>query len=292
MSNYSDSEYSGGPNTSWYKILQIIPAKAVVLDIGCSSGNFGEALKKQKKCVVDGIELDKQDAKAASKKLRQVWQLNIETDDIKAVPKSEYDIIYFGDVIEHLVDPITALKRIKPLLKADGKVVFSIPNMGHIGVRIDLLGGNFEYTETGLLDKTHLHFYTQSEVMRVFEEAGYSLDHLDFVEKDYPRKLLEKQLAKYGLKANDAFYKKMQETSASAFQFVGAAKVGKVKKHKLQTFGPIDLFENFYNDTVTNHQNEIKQLRQSNEELQRIAGKIQRRLHRRALRYVKRKLKS
>lgn len=261
MSNYSDSSFDeANENTSWFKVFSLIPEGAKLLDIGCSSGNFGEVLIRKKNCHVDGIELDKSDAALARKKLGNVWVLNVETDSLDDIDKSGYDVIYFGDVVEHLVHPSQTLERVKPLLKKDGIILFSIPNMGHISVRLDLLRGDFNYTETGLLDKTHLHFYTQSEVVRVFEEAGYHIEKLDFVKKDYPDKLLKQYLAKYGLSANKDFMKKMHQTDASAFQFVGTASPAKKKHHTLATFGPIDMFEGFYNDTVSGYESRIKDM--------------------------------
>lgn len=261
MSNYSESYFDeSNQNASWYKVFNLIPEKSKVLDIGCSSGNFGAVLIERKKCEVYGIEPDKQDAEEAARKLKKVWQLNVETDDLETVGIGKYDAIYFGDVIEHLVHPIDTLLRVKPLLKKGGAILFSIPNMGHIGVRLALLEGNFDYTETGLTDKTHLHFYTQKEVHRVFEEAGYKIDVLDFVSKDYPKALLKKHLEKLGLHPKDKFYKMMSATDASAFQFVGKAQPSKVRNHKLQNFGPIDMFESFFEDTKQNYENRIKEL--------------------------------
>ncbi len=262
MSNYADSHFDEkSQNTSWHKVFSFIQPQSKVLDVGCSSGNFGKVLISKKQCTVDGIELDKKDAKEAAKKLHTVRVLDIEKDSLSGLGKNEYDCIYFGDVIEHLVDPVETLKRIKTLLKNSGAVVFSIPNMGHLSVRLDLLGGKLEATETGLLDKTHLHFYTQDEVLRVFEEAGYRIDKLDFVKKDYPKQLLEKHLAKLGLKANEKFYQLMQQTDAAAFQFVGMAVPSTIKKHKLPKFGPVDMFEKFYEDTKKNYEIEIKRLK-------------------------------
>lgn len=270
MSNYSNSKFSKvNENSSWYKVYNLISNNSVVLDIGCSSGNFGRTLIKEKGCKVDGIELDSEDVKRAKKELRNVWQLDIERDTL---PKNleRYDYIYFGDVIEHLVDPINTLKKIKPSLKKrTGKVIFSIPNMGHLMIRLDLLGGKFDYTETGLLDKTHLHFYTQNEVFRVFEEAGYKIDNLDFVKKDYPKELIQKILSEYGLKGSDKFFKAMQKTDASAFQFIGSATVDNIKKSKLKKFGPIDMFEEFHANTVKGFTEEVNALKKSNDELKK-----------------------
>ena len=239
---------------------------------------------------MDGVELDENDAKLASHKLRNVWALNIETDELSELGNNKYDIIYFGDVIEHLVDPVSVLHRIEPLLEYHGKIIFSIPNMGHIGVRLALLTGEFEYTETGLLDKTHLHFYTQKEVVRVFELAGYSITKLDFVEKDYPRKLIEKQLSSNGLKASSKFYKKMSQTDASAFQFVGVAEPAKIRVHKLKQFGPIDLFEKFYEDTKSGYEEQIRNLKLAIDELNKTIKYKEKYPYRNIVGYVKRKV--
>jgi 2-polyprenyl-3-methyl-5-hydroxy-6-metoxy-1,4-benzoquinol methylase len=263
MSNYSDSHFDeSNQNASWFKIFNLIPPKSRILDVGCSSGNFGKVLIDRKSCEVDGIEPDKSDAKEASSKLNSVRTLNIETDDLGVLPQGRYDFIYFGDVIEHLVNPVATLKRIKPLLKKTGAVAFSIPNMGHVGVRLAILKGRFEYTETGLTDKTHFHFYTKGELERIFAEAGYHIDVLDFVQKDYPKALLKKEFKSIGLDPSEAFLKKMSLPDASAFQFVGVAKPSKAVKRKLKQFGPIDLFESFHEDTKKNYEAEISQLKQ------------------------------
>ena len=143
MSNYSQSSFdAAATNSSWYKASHLIPAKSSVLDIGCSSGNFGAELIKRRDCIVDGIEVEPGDAKVAQKNLRKVYLLDIEKADLSPV-KEKYDVIYFGDVIEHLVKPIETLSRVKPLLNDKGVIIFSIPNMAHISVRLALLRGDF-----------------------------------------------------------------------------------------------------------------------------------------------------
>ncbi|MBI4091684.1 MAG: methyltransferase domain-containing protein [Candidatus Levybacteria bacterium] len=263
MSNYSQSSFDdsdSNANSSWYKVFHLISPKSAVLDVGCSSGNFGTELTARRDCIVDGIEVEPGDAKLAEKNLRNVYVLDVEKDDIGLI-KEKYDVIYFGDIIEHLVNPIGTLKRIRPLLKSNGTILFSIPNMAHISVRLALLRGDFEYTQTGLLDKTHIHFYNQREVERVFNEAGYEITNLDFVKKDYPKELLREELNKIGLSPAEKFYNLAAKPDASAFQFVGSAKPDMVKHHKLAEFGPIDMFNNYYENTKLDYEKQIKKLK-------------------------------
>lgn len=275
MSNYSDSEYDEeNANSSWFKVYKLIEKNDTVLDIGCSSGNFGEILQKRKKCVVDGVEIDVSDYNLAKKKLHNVYRLDIEKDDLKEIT-DKYDVIYFGDVIEHLVDPVKVLQRVKKLLKNKGRIIFSIPNMAHISVRIMLMKGGFEYTETGLLDKTHLHYYTLDEVYRVFSEAGLEIKQIDFVEKDYPKDLIIKTLKDIGLTPNDSFLKNAKSPDASAFQFIGEAAPTFKKPKPRKVFGPIDLFESYHTDIVNALEADVNQLKDENKLLEYENQKIQ-----------------
>ncbi len=306
MSNYSESSFdASNTNSSWYKAFHLIPPKSSVLDIGCSSGNFGAELTARRDCIVDGIEVEPSDAKVAQKNLRKVYLLDIEKDDLGLI-KEKYDVIYFGDVIEHLIKPIETLKRVKPLLKNKGMILFSIPNMAHISVRLALLQGNFEYTETGLIDKTHLHFYDQREVERIFNEAGYEITNLEFVKKDYPRELLGKELKKMGLNPTEKFYNLAAKPAASAFQFVGRAKPAEVKRRRLAEFGPIDMFNSFYENTKLEYERQMRGLkkeleiaRSELEQAQKESGRTQKELrykiehpYRSAAGHFKRKTKS
>ncbi len=227
MSNYSDSQFNfSDPNNSWKMTFDRIPEKAQVLDIGCSSGNFAYELIRQKQCTVDGIEINPDDAKAAEKILRNVYVVDIERDEL---PTEKYDIIFMGDVVEHLARPIPTLKRLRTLLKKDGQLVFSIPNITHMLVRMMLLKGTVEYGKTGLLDETHLHFYNQTEVFRVFNAAGYTIDNIDYVERDVPLEVVKSELEPLGLTVGSlkAFQDLLHSTDAAAYQFVGAASVSK-----------------------------------------------------------------
>lgn len=291
MSNYGDSHFTEyGMNTSWYKALNMVPKDSAVLDIGCSSGNFGAELITRKNCIVDGVELDKGDVALARKVLRNVYNLNIETEDLSDI-KEKYDIIYLGDVVEHLFYPIATLEKCKQLLKKDGKIIFSIPNMAHISIRLLLLKGDFEYTETGLLDKTHVHFFNLKEINRVFNEAGYSLGELDYVEKDYPATLLKKWCKDAGVTVTKRFLDQAKQIDAAAFQFVGMAHQAKKKKYKLAQFGPVDFFEDFHNNTVNNYIQQVTDLTDRLSTLQTENSRLKSGLVRRGLRKAKRLIK-
>ncbi len=224
MSNYSGVIYTGDKNTTWFKIFNNISEKSRVLDVGCSSGNFGGVLIKNKGCEVVGVDLDKDDVKRAKKLLNEAFVINVERDDLRKLGK--FDRIIFADVLEHLNDPVAILMKVKKLLRPGGQVLFSIPNMAHMGTRLMLLGGEFRSGETGLLDKTHLHFYDEVEVRRIFREAGYSISAIDWTEYYIPRRELVSRLKTLGLEPTEQFLDDARKINAVALQYVGAASPG------------------------------------------------------------------
>jgi 2-polyprenyl-3-methyl-5-hydroxy-6-metoxy-1,4-benzoquinol methylase len=276
MSYYADSEFADDPNTPWYKVLDLITGKSKVLDIGCSSGNFGEVIINRKGAIVDGIELDKKDVEIAKKKLRKVLNLNVETDELNKLDK-DYDFIYFGDVIEHLVYPSKALKKVKKNLGENGAVIFSIPNMAHISVRLMLLAGKFEYGNTGLLDKTHLHYYDKTEIERVFSDAGYSIRRLDWVSRDIPKELLERELKKIGLTANETFFKLARSLDAGAYQYIGLAVPisGKVNPEDRPKVSPeIDMFEKHLADIRKSYEEDVARINKQTQQAHSVNAEL------------------
>ncbi len=98
---------------------------------------------------------------------------DIETMDLaEAFGDDRFDVIVFGDVLEHLRDPLAVLRKAKALLPDRGSVVASIPNIAHGSVRLALLAGRFDYQDLGLLDSTHVRFFTRSSIEDLFREAG------------------------------------------------------------------------------------------------------------------------
>ncbi len=165
-------------NTSHTMMLELVGAGKAVLDVGCASGYLAEALGKNDN-VVSGIEYDATDAEKARPFLAElvVADLNVvELADQFAA--HSFDVIVFGDVLEHLLYPVSVLRSSLALLRPGGSIVISIPNVAHGAVRLSLLQGRWDYTPTGLLDRTHIRFFTFETLLAMLEEVGLSVTEL------------------------------------------------------------------------------------------------------------------
>lgn len=143
-----------------------------LLDVGCAQGAVASGLQKQGWSVV-GVEPDPFDADEARKLGFPVITGYME--DVLEAAVDRYDVVLFADVLEHMACPEDALRDARRLLKPDGFVVASIPNVAHLAVRLQLLMGSFTYTDRGPLDRTHLRFYTRKTVEKLFTESGYEV---------------------------------------------------------------------------------------------------------------------
>jgi 2-polyprenyl-3-methyl-5-hydroxy-6-metoxy-1,4-benzoquinol methylase len=150
-----------------------------VLEVGCSSGYFGSALKAAGHTVW-GIEPDKASATIAGEKLDYVFVGLIE-DFMTAFPDKKFDVISFGDVLEHIAYPNEMLDQCHHLLVEGGVIVASVPNVAHISVRAMLLEGRWEYSELGILDKTHLRFFTRKTIEELFVDSAYTVVDINAV---------------------------------------------------------------------------------------------------------------
>lgn len=262
MSQYSENKFYDSDNHSWGLLFKYVKDGASVLDVGCSSGTLGQTLIERKRCVVDGIEPFHDDALEASLKLRNVYEVNVETGDLSAL-KHKYDIIIFADVIEHLVEPVSTLRKMRRYLKKDGVILYSIPNMAHISIRLSLLEGNFDHTETGLIDKTHLHFYTSQQIKRTFEDAGYTITDQKYTYIVYPKHYINERLEVLGLApTSDKVIKQLNDdVESQAFQYVGVAKQSnKNTAHKPITILPHQTDAKQVNDHIDMMENKISDL--------------------------------
>lgn len=144
-----------------------------VLDIGAADGSVARVLKKLG-CRVWGIEADKIAAEEAALACEAVVVGDVEAMDLpEALGGKRFDVVLLLDVLEHLRDPAAVLSSIKGVLAPKGYAVASIPNVAHVAVRLQLLKGRFTYTDTGLLDRTHLRFFDRASVGELLLSAGF-----------------------------------------------------------------------------------------------------------------------
>ena len=163
------------------EILPLLPEKAErALDLGCGSGETSGHLRKIGRFGwVCGVEGSSEAAVLARKKLDQVLEGDIEKIEYPFAPNS-LDVILALDILEHLVDPWTTVKKLKHFLKPGGVIVTSIPNVRHYNVVVPLIfRGDWQYTQEGLLDSTHIRFFTRKTAQRLFEREGLILDAWD-----------------------------------------------------------------------------------------------------------------
>ena len=169
------AHYNDNVLTPLFDVMDESPRR--VLELGCAGGGFGAALMERfPGATVVGIEAGRAAAAKAATRLERVICARIEDVDFAAegFKPGEFDMVVAADILEHLIDPWNLLVRLKPWLAPRAQVVASIPNVRNITVVSELLvGGRFEYAERGLLDITHLRFFTLAEIQRMFVETGY-----------------------------------------------------------------------------------------------------------------------
>ena len=159
------------------ELLERAPAGATVLDIGCWSGDMGRFLAAKRHAVVDGVEPDPDMARLAAAHYRDVYVGPIERALAELLPqrRGAYDTLLLMDVLEHLVDPWAVLDACRPLLRQGGTALLSIPNVAHWSMRKELLLGRWCYARFGLLDRTHLRFFTRRSAIKLITGAGWRI---------------------------------------------------------------------------------------------------------------------
>jgi 2-polyprenyl-3-methyl-5-hydroxy-6-metoxy-1,4-benzoquinol methylase len=170
--------FDPAPDSSHNLVMGLVPPGARVLEFGCATGYMSEALKTRLGCSVTGVELFAEAAEYARAHCNRVILGDAENLDFNHLLGADrFDAILFADVLEHLRDPGAVLVRVRPFLADDGAVIASIPNVAHGSVRLALLHGEFRYRDVGLLDRTHLRFFTRDSIQDLFEASGYVVTH-------------------------------------------------------------------------------------------------------------------
>jgi len=171
------AHYHDFVNAGLLDMVQLPPRR--VLDLGCAAGALGAALKsRHPAAAVTGIEAGSAAAQRASTRIDRVIRSRIEDVDFDAPDLGgPFDTVIAADVLEHLANPWAVLLRLRAHLVADAQILASIPNVRNIWlVHRLLMDGRWEYTERGLLDVTHLRFFTRTEMHALFSDTGYRVE--------------------------------------------------------------------------------------------------------------------
>ena len=175
-------------NDSHAMLAREVKDNSKVLDVGCSTGIIGKLLKENKNCIVDGIEVDKKAYQIASEKkiYRNLYNFYIGSNsaDYKKFieDKEKYDYIIFADVLEHVSDPCKIINEISQKLNKNGKILVSIPNIANVDIIKNLLNQKFNYNNTGILDSTHLRFFTRNSFIEMIDNYNELYDNYFNVE--------------------------------------------------------------------------------------------------------------
>ncbi|CAG1770672.1 hypothetical protein BAC3_01247 [uncultured bacterium] len=165
------------------ELLSMLPTDArTVVEVGCGAGRFASAYRAINPSVrYLGVELFEEAAQRAKNEMDDVIIGNIEEAEVfaeleDALGENDIDILVFGDVLEHLLDPWNILAKFKPLMSSNGYCAACIPNISHWTILADLIRGEWNYENSGLLDATHIRFFTKKTMIELFQNAGWQVE--------------------------------------------------------------------------------------------------------------------
>lgn len=165
-------------------LASMISSQTTVLDLGCGSGALGAHLHTELQCTVDGVTISAQEADLARPHYRHLITADLDALDVsQAFSGQQYDYIVCADVLEHLKHPERILDACQGLLAPQGQLLISIPNASYSGLQIELMMGEWKYRTEGLLDRTHLRFFTRASLLRFLQEQNWSPRSLDVIER-------------------------------------------------------------------------------------------------------------
>ena len=168
-------------------VVRLVGRGKRVLDVGSGPGSIARCLKESAACRVVAIENDPEAVVLVMPFCEQVLRADLDSPSLieEVRGAGQFDVIVLADVLEHLVDPWTVLRGLKAMLVDGGYFVVSLPHAGHNAVLAALFGADFEYRDTGLLDRTHLRFFAMRNIAELFESAELQIVEARFVTR-YP----------------------------------------------------------------------------------------------------------
>jgi methionine biosynthesis protein MetW len=168
------------PDDAHSILMRLIPPSSRVLELGCSSGYLSGYMERVLGCRVTGLELDPVAASIAAKRCSEVYTVDLDAPDAlePASASAPYDALLAAAVLEHLKYPERLLTNARSLLRPGAQVIVSLPNIAHWQVRLRLLRGRFDYEDYGIMDRTHVHFYTIKSGRALLESQRYPVQAL------------------------------------------------------------------------------------------------------------------
>jgi len=216
---YDDADPSI-PYTSHAKMLAMCGENRRIIDFGCWTGVMSRELKKSG-CYVIGIELDPDAAREARSVCDRVIEADLDDLDLgEALGGEKFDVGLFGDIVEHLKNPQKVLVQMREALSPGGFIVVSVPNIAHISIRLQLLMGEFDYVDRGILDATHLKFFTRKSIIDLLESCGYLVESMDWTDSPIPESEIRGVLDPLNLGNLEEVLKSFTSWEAVAFQYV------------------------------------------------------------------------
>ncbi len=168
-------------------IFNLLPKNSRVLDLGCWTGKLGEKLKNKKNCYVAGCDINEKALKIAQKRLNKTFLTDLDEPDtfLKKSLSGKFDFIVAADVLEHLKDPNKILRTIPQFMDKNSRLMVSLPNIALWVIRLKFLLGKFEYEKTGILDETHLHFFTKKTAEKLLATNGFIIEKFFFTGRQF-----------------------------------------------------------------------------------------------------------
>jgi 2-polyprenyl-3-methyl-5-hydroxy-6-metoxy-1,4-benzoquinol methylase len=195
----------------------VIPNGSKVIDVGAGNGLLAVIMKAlNKNVIIDGIEPDPHAASIA--KLHYRYFLTGYVQDFKeSIQTEKYDFIVMADVLEHFQDPQAFLQQLVSWIPVETKIVLSIPNIAFGAVRLDLLKGKFRYVDSGILEKTHLRFFTIETLLNLVSSSGLSVEKLICLQRDFLTTDIPHMISDFSL---TTLYNLVNDETASTYQYV------------------------------------------------------------------------
>jgi methionine biosynthesis protein MetW len=157
-------------------IADLVPAGARVLDVGCGCGGLAALLRDRQKAAIIGVEPDTTRAETARQLGIEVHNEFLSEQLIERL--GTFDVVLFADVLEHLSAPATMLELAHRALRPGGALIACVPNVAHWSVRLSLLKGDFHYSRTGIMDSTHLRWFTRTTIQSLIARNGFEIDQV------------------------------------------------------------------------------------------------------------------